>query len=231
MKTVLINRAVPGSGKTTFAKNIFAAVSGAGLTIAVHSTDEFFMKDGRYVFDVNMLGEYHRRNLEAFKHSLANGIDLVVVDNTNLHPWETEPYTNAARAAGYQIVILNFLPREFEKHMAAQKVTPEKPDAHEVPEQSMREHIADFWAYNDLLDKATVPDPNRHFNYRWDDEKQDVLKLPGTAKHFDYDTLITIAPEEYHALKDSIGDPILRLIRSHDDSALRILRAPGRTCP
>ena len=42
MKTVLINRAVPGSGKTTFAKNIFATVSGAGLSIAVHSTDEYF---------------------------------------------------------------------------------------------------------------------------------------------------------------------------------------------
>ena len=41
MKTVLINRAVPGSGKTTFAKNIFAVVSSAGLSIAVHSTDEF----------------------------------------------------------------------------------------------------------------------------------------------------------------------------------------------
>ena len=212
MKTILINRAVPGSGKTTFAKNIFAAVSGAGLSIAVHSTDEYFMKDGRYVFDINMLSEYHRRNLEAFKRSLANGVDLVVVDNTNLHPWETEPYTAAARDAGYQIVIMNFLPREFEKHMAAQKVTPEKPDAHEVPEQSMREHMADFWDYNDLLDKTTVPDPNRHFNYRWDDEKQDVVKLSDPPKHFDYDKLITIAPEEYHTLKDTIGKTMLTIV-------------------
>ena len=33
----------------------------------------------------------------------------------------------------------------------------------------MREQIADFWANNDLLDKATAPDPTRHFSYRWDD--------------------------------------------------------------
>ena len=145
---------------------------------------------------------------------LANGIDLAVVDNTNLHPWETEPYTNAARDAGYQIIIMNFLPREFEKHMAAQKVTPKKPDAHEVPEQSMREHISDFCAYNDLLDKSSTPDPTRHFNYRWDDEKQDVVKLPDPPRHFDYDTLITIAPEEYHSLKDSIGKQILALCGS-----------------
>ena len=77
----------------------------------------------------------------------------------------------------------------------------------------MRAHIADFWAYNDLLDKATVPDPNRHFNYRWDDEKQDVLKLPDPPRHFDYDTLITIAPDEYHTLKDSIGNHVLGLLR------------------
>ena len=70
MKTVLINRAVPGSGKTTFAKNIFAAVSSAGLSIAIHSTDEYFMRNDRYVFDVSMLGDYHRRDLAAFKKSL-----------------------------------------------------------------------------------------------------------------------------------------------------------------
>ena len=144
---------------------------------------------------------------------LANGIDLVVVGNTNLHPWETEPYTDAARAAGYQIVIMNFLLREFEKYRAAQKVTPGKPDAHEVPEQSMREHIADFLNYNDLLDRSFVPDPTRHFNYRRHDGKQDVVKLPGTARHFDYDTLITIAPEDCNRLKNAIGDQVLNLLQ------------------
>ena len=78
----------------------------------------------------------------------------------------------------------------------------------------MRERIADFLNYNDLLDRSFVPDPTRHFNYRWDDGKQDVVKLPGTARHFDYDTLITIAPEEYHSLKDSIGKQILALCGS-----------------
>lgn len=77
----------------------------------------------------------------------------------------------------------------------------------------MRAHIADFWTYNDLLDKSTIPDPNRHFNYRWDDEKQDVVQLPNPPRHFDYDTLITITPEKYHELKESIGAQILSLVR------------------
>jgi len=65
MKIVLLNRAVPGSGKTTFAKDIHAKVSAAGYSIRVHSTDEYFMCDGRYAFDVSRLAECHARNLAA----------------------------------------------------------------------------------------------------------------------------------------------------------------------
>ena len=118
MKTVLINRAVPGSGKTTSAKNIFATVSAAGLTIAFHSTDEYFM----------------------------------------------------------------------------------------------RKHIADFNNYNELLDKNAVPNPARHFNYRWDEYLQDVVRVSTPVKPFDYDTLIQITPETYHVLKDKIGREILSLM-------------------
>lgn len=172
------------------------------------------MRNGRYVFDVSMLGEYHRRNLAAFKEPLAKRIDLVVVDNTNLHPWETEPYTVAARAAGYRIILMNFMPREFEKHMESQKITPEKPDAHEVPESSMREHIADFNNYNELLNKNAVPDPTRHFNYRWDEYLQDVVRVSTPVKPFDYDVLIQITPETYYDLKDKIGERILDFLSS-----------------
>ena len=136
----------------------------------------------------------------------------MVVDNTNLQPWKTEPYTAAARAVGYRIFLMNFMPREFEKHMESQKITPEKPDAHEVPESSMREHIADFNNYNELLNKNAVPDPARHFNYRWDEYLQDVVHVSTPVKPFDYDTLIQITPETYHELKDKIGRDIMSLM-------------------
>ena len=35
----------------------------------------------------------------------------------------------------------------------------------------------------------------------------------GIVRHFDYDTLITITPEKYHELKESIGAQILSLVR------------------
>ena len=211
--TVLINRAVPGSGKTTFARNIYATMEREGVSVRVHSTDDYFMVDGRYVFDIRMLGEYHRRNLEAFKASLAEGIGLVVLDNTDEHPWETHPYTAAARAAGYRILFMNFLPREFEKHLAAQQVTPEKPDAHQVPEDSLRQHIADFLAYNDLLKPDAIPDPARHANYRWDPKSLSLIRLDTPVVAFDFDDVIVIRPEDYHALKDKIGEMVLERMR------------------
>ena len=208
-KTVLINRAVPGSGKTTFSKRIYEAVESAGLSIAVHSTDEFFMVGSRYEFELEKLGEYHKKNLANFVESLKKGIDLVVVDNTNLKPWESEPYTNAARAAGYRIVLFNFLPREFEKHLAAQQITPEKPDAHQVSAELLKRFIAEFHLYNDLLDKNFVPDPKVHINCVWDEETMQLKKVNSPVHHFDYDDMLVIDPKEYHMLKDKIGEMML----------------------
>ena len=208
-KTVLINRAVPGSGKTTFSKRIYDAVKSAGLSIAVHSTDEFFMVGNRYEFELEKLGEYHKKNLANFVESLKNGIDLVVVDNTNLKPWESEPYTKAARAAGYRIVLFNFLPREFEKHLAAQRITPEKPDAHQVSAELLKRFIAEFHLYNDLLDKNFVPDPKVHINCIWDEVTMQLKEVNSLVHHFDYDDMLVIDPSDYHTLKDKIGEMML----------------------
>ena len=204
-KTVLINRAVPGSGKTTFSKRIYDAVRDAGLSIAVHSTDEFFMVGNRYEFELTKLGEYHKKNLANFRDSLKNGIDLVVVDNTNLKPWECEPYTLAAREAGYKVVLFNFLPREFEKHLASQQITPDKPDAHQVSAELLERFISEFYLYNDLLDKDFVPDPKVHINCVWDEKSMQLKAVDSPVHHFDYDDILLIAPNEYHSLKDKIG--------------------------
>ena len=83
----------------------------------------------------------------------------------------------------------------------------------------MREHIADFYAYNDLIDKNAVPDPTRHFNYRWDETLQDVVKTSDPVKPFDYDILIQVTPETYHELKDKIGERILDVLSTASTTA------------
>ena len=76
-KTVIINRAVSGSGKTTLSRCVTEALEANGLTVSVHSTDEFFMKDGRYCFDINLLNKFHAQNL-------ANSVRFVYTVVSNL---------------------------------------------------------------------------------------------------------------------------------------------------
>jgi len=93
-KTVIINRAVPGSGKTTITNCMVDTLKQHDLSVAVYSTDEYFMQNGRYVFDVAKLGGYHQNNLEQFYQSMSNGIEVIICDNTNIAPWQTEAYIN-----------------------------------------------------------------------------------------------------------------------------------------
>ena len=58
----------------------------------------------------------------------------------------------------------------------------------------------------------TVPDLARHFNYRWDEYLQDVVRVSTPVKPFDYDILIQITPETYHELNDKIGHEIMSLM-------------------
>ena len=102
------------------------------------------MHGNNYRFDIHKLNSYHQLNQLNFEKDLAEARDVVVCDNTNLMPWQTEPYTNTARKYGYRIIMINFLPRELWKHIKSQIVTPEKPDAHGVSESLLAEFIRDF---------------------------------------------------------------------------------------
>lgn len=210
VRTVLVFRAVPGSGKTTFSNRIRDAVAGAGLSIAVHSTDAFFINPmtRTYDFDAAKLPQFHAKNLENFKRSLEAGVDLVAVDNTNLRPWETEPYTEAARKAGYRIVFFNFAPRELEKHLAAQQVTPDRPDAHQVPKEVLERFVGYFHQYDALFDHGAKPHPEL-VCFEWDETQKKAVPTDVPARPFDYDDKLDISPDDYHVLKDKIGGMML----------------------
>ena len=61
IKTVIINRAVPGSGKTTITNCIVAELRDNDIDVAVHSTDEYFMVGNKYIFDIEKLNTYHQK--------------------------------------------------------------------------------------------------------------------------------------------------------------------------
>lgn len=94
---------LPGSGKSTRVSALRAAASYAGLRTEVCSTDDFFMKNGRYEFNPGKLGENHGRNFQKFALACADGIEQVIVDNTNLRAEHREPYIKLAKALGYEV--------------------------------------------------------------------------------------------------------------------------------
>lgn len=104
MKQVYIMRGIPGSGKSTIA----CRLAGCG-SYATHSTDALCMVDGEYQFDAELAPQRHAQNLENFKASLEKGVDVVIVDNTNVKVQQYEPYVTAAQAAGYHVAFVELL--------------------------------------------------------------------------------------------------------------------------
>jgi len=210
-KIVIINRAVPGSGKTTITNCIVDKLEKNKLQVAIHSTDEYFMQDEKYIFDIKNLKKYHQENLISFKTSLENKIDVIICDNTNIAPWQTESYTQLARDNNYKILIITLNPRALSKHVESQNVTEAKPDAHEVSEDVLKNMIIEYKIFDDLLNKNVIIDSEKHLQYTWDEEKLEKI-IVGTAKHFDSDYIIRILPDEYKHVQSIIGNKILKLM-------------------
>ena len=211
IKTVIINRAVPGSGKTTITNCIVAELRDNDIDVAVHSTDEYFMVGNKYIFDIEKLNTYHQKNFLEFKNSIEKKIDVVICDNTNIASWQTEIYTQLAREYKYQILIITLNPRELEKHIESQQVTEEKPDAHGVEEDVLKNMIHEYGLYDDLLNPKILLNEKKHLHFIWDEKINKKVSI-GLAKHFDSDKIIRILPDEYKEFQETIGKKILSLI-------------------
>ena len=211
-KTIIINRAVPGSGKTTITNCIVNELKKNNISVSIHSTDEYFIVGNKYIFNIEKLNNYHQENLKEFEKSLLNNIDVVICDNTNIAPWQSEPYTELARKYNYQIIFITLDPRELEKHVESQKVTPQKPDAHGVEEPILKRMIEEYKQFDDLLNPKMIIDPIKHIHYKWNNNMLTKINV-GIAKHFDLDYLNRILPNEYKEAQKTIGNKILNLIK------------------
>jgi hypothetical protein len=138
---------------------------------------------------------------------------VVICDNINLSPWHTKPYTDAARQHGRFIFFLTFEPRELEKHVESQQVTPEKPDAHGVPKEVLIRFIEEYHTYNVLLDKDAAVIPEKHKNFIWDQEKCIKKEIEAPCSPFDFDEFLRIYPYEYHEYKETLGAKVFEILR------------------
>jgi len=102
MRSVIIMRGIPGSGKTTFLRTRFSDYT-------VVSADHYRMKEGKYVFKPEDTPYCHNCCLMEFLSLLKEKHDKVAVDNTNTRVFEIAPYYRLAEAFGYDVRIV-YLP-------------------------------------------------------------------------------------------------------------------------
>lgn len=104
---VVIMSGLPGSGKSTYARSIAAALD---VKVSIVSADDFFTRlDGSYDFDPGGISAAHASCMRTFLNTLPrlqSSRDVIVVDNTNTTAIEIAPYYMAARAYAIDVEIV-----------------------------------------------------------------------------------------------------------------------------
>lgn len=96
-------RGIPGSGKTTWANEIRG--NDFDVTSPTYCSADEIMWERYNRFRADKLPEIHSACMSLCFSAMETGRD-VIVDNTNLSPWEWEPYALAAKLAGYEVHLL-----------------------------------------------------------------------------------------------------------------------------
>ncbi|XP_041980272.1 NEDD4-binding protein 2 isoform X2 [Aricia agestis] len=110
IRTLIILRGAAGSGKTHLARNIVDKIYGCLVpgywSLHIFSTDDYFMRGGRYNFNRVYLPEAHRWNQERAYAAMSKGISPIIIDNTNMEIWEMQPYVKVGVHNSYVLVML-----------------------------------------------------------------------------------------------------------------------------
>ena len=103
MRTVNLLRGISGAGKSTFTKANFP-------NAVVCSADTYFIgSDGVYRFNPALLGLAHKACFKRFEVALQQGVDEVVVDNTNTTLREMKGYVETAAKYGYDLKVFRLV--------------------------------------------------------------------------------------------------------------------------
>ena len=106
MGTLYLIRGLPGAGKTTLAKLLQMAMVMADNEVVMTSADDYMMVDGEYVWDQSKLFQAHTNCRLDVRQGMEDGVDSIIVHNTNTTERELKPYLSMAEEFGYTIVSL-----------------------------------------------------------------------------------------------------------------------------
>jgi predicted kinase len=94
-KILYIVRGIPGSGKSTFAKQ---------LTSNVFEADHYFIdNEGNYNFDPSKIKDAHKDCQDNVRYAMESSITKIAVSNTSTQEWELQPYFELSEKYGYTV--------------------------------------------------------------------------------------------------------------------------------
>lgn len=109
---------VPGSGKSTYVRLLSDRLKAETLstdedwaTVSIRSTDDYrYGECGHYFHDVEQNALFHRKTQQDAADDMRNGVNYVVVDNTNIERWQAEPYIMLAKIYDYDVDVIRIDP-------------------------------------------------------------------------------------------------------------------------
>ncbi|XP_071379722.1 NEDD4-binding protein 2-like 2 [Centroberyx affinis] len=132
---LILMRGLPGSGKSTRAKELLST----GPSGLILSTDDYFAHKDGYLYDPSLLGAAHEWNQSRAKEAMHQGRSPVIIDNTNIQPWEMKPYVQMALERRYTV--------HFNEPDTRWKFDPlelEKRNKHGVPQEKIAQMLDRF---------------------------------------------------------------------------------------
>ena len=131
-KQMVLLIALPGAGKSTLARHMADAAAKENKSCVVCSTDDFFVVDGVYKFDPVNLFRNHTACQNKARQACADGVNKILIDNTNLMKAHRDAYETIAKDFGYvfECVVVGEFTEDFAKVCAARNL-------HGVPLQSI----------------------------------------------------------------------------------------------
>lgn len=135
-----------GGGKSTLAKELLEEYTSSSLNLTgiICSTDDFFVQDGVYNFDIKKLGVNHKKNQDkvayyADKNYPDEQKNVIIIDNTNLSVEECSHYVKIGLENDYTVRLIT--------PDRALKMTSEdfdKANVHNVPKETIEKQTEKF---------------------------------------------------------------------------------------
>lgn len=111
IKVMVFMRGCPGSGKSTYAKEVLHSIGVADPAWFMFSADDFFVDQstGKYIYNRELIQSAHLWNQKLVRQAASEGRSPLIIDNTHTKLWEMQD--NAKVGVEYSYIIETLEPK------------------------------------------------------------------------------------------------------------------------